>query len=141
MDKNFAVRILNNQNAVQKILRCNNISSEYGLTLSPSQAENLIKDRVDALKETSRIEFNGIILEKLIARFSDSPYIYQDNYEEILSELQSCFYHLKNESRDTVSDDELIDCMKHIFNDDANGSVDYLYDIISDKLQKRLNRR
>ena len=75
---------------------------------------------------TGRIEFGEGVLKKLIRAFSDSPYLWQENYEESLLELQDAFYYFKKESEDYFSDDELISLMKDVFNGVAQGSLDYL---------------
>lgn len=58
--------------------------------------------------------------------FADSPYIYQDNYVTTLTELQECFYYFKGEALEDMTDDELIYLMKEYFNDECQGSVEYL---------------
>jgi len=84
--------------------------------------------RKNSLKEQERIEFGGGILPKLIFAFCDSPFIYQDNYVDTLECLQNIFYLYKNESLDELSDDELIEYMKKHFDNDCQGSLEYLED-------------
>ena len=80
----------------------------------------------DALRQTARIEFRGGTLEKLIDAFSDSDFVRQDNFVELLQELTDLFYASRNEIPDTVSDDELIVFMKRAFNGACAGSVELL---------------
>lgn len=106
--------------------RCNEVSAPFGLVLSDAAMKGLQQHRNDTLKSTGRIEFGGGILEKLVMAFCDSPYLSQSNYEETLTELQELFYSFKNECRDLVSDDELIEGMLLIYEEVAGGSTEYL---------------
>lgn len=109
--------------------RYNRRSEPYGLTLSESALQRLHLLRTEVLQQTGRIELGGGVLEKLIIAFCDSPYVVQSKYEDTLAELQELFYYFKNECRDLVTDDELLDAMRLIFNSVAHGSVEYLGDI------------
>lgn len=112
--------------AESELRGCNEFTARYGLTLSEAQIQGLVERRFGALKDTGRIEFGEGILKKLIYAFCDSPYITQENYEETILELQDSFYYFKNESMDSISDDELIEFMKKVFDGRAQGSLDYL---------------
>jgi len=112
--------------AESELRDCNEFTARYGLTLSKAQIQGLVERRFGALKDTGRIEFGEGILKKLIYAFCDSPYITQENYEETILELQDSFYYFKNESMDSISDDELIEFMKAVFDGRAQGSLDYL---------------
>lgn len=112
--------------AVDKLLACNEEIGKYGLALTEQQALTLIQMRTDALKETKRIELNGGVVDKLILAFCDSPYIEKDTYEGILHELISLFYESKNNTWDTVSDDDMIGFMKKAFNGRCHGSLELL---------------
>lgn len=112
--------------AVQELQECNQFTAKFGLSLSEAQIHNLVQGRFAALRNTGRIEFDQGILKKLIYAFCSSPYILQDNYEETILGLQDSFYYYKNESLDLISDDELIEFMKKVFNGRAQGSLEYL---------------
>lgn len=112
--------------AVDKLLACNEEIGKYGLALTEQQALTLIQMRTDALKETKRIELNGGVVDKLILAFCDSPYIEKDTCEGILHELISLFYESKNNTWDTVSDDDMIEFMKEAFNGRCHGSLELL---------------
>ena len=111
---------------MEELQKCNELSVKFGLTLTDAQIQNLMERRFEALKSTGRIEFGEGILKKLIYAFCDSPYILQEDYENTLIELQDSFYYFKNESKDLISDDELIEFMKELFDGRAKGSLDYL---------------
>ena len=109
---------------VRDIETCNLTTEKYGLSLSPRQIQTLLECRSNALKDTGRVEFGQGVLKKLIYAFCDSPYLTQSNYEEALATLQDMFYCFKNESMDTISDDELIEAMKYVFKGRAHGSLE-----------------
>lgn len=114
--------------AMTELRDCNYLTGKYGLKLSESQITNLVTQRFEVLQSTGRVEFGAGVLPKLIEAFCDSVYITQENYEESIATLQELFYYYKNESLDTLSDDELIDFMRSNFDGPCQGSVDYLGD-------------
>lgn len=118
-------RIMKEQ-AVLEVLKCNEETLQYQLTLSKEEAILLIDARRDALKATHRIEIGGGTINKLIEHFKDSPYISQYNYVSTISELIDTFYYFKNETLDEVSDDELIEMMKELFDQRCYGSIELL---------------
>ena len=109
-----------------EILACNSTTHEYGLTLSEGDVKELIQTRTEALNKSGRIEFNGEIINKIILRFCDSPYISQYNYTATINELVEIFYNYKNETLDYISDDELIEIMKDYFDNYCQGSLELL---------------
>jgi hypothetical protein len=111
---------------VERVLECNNKTEQYGLALSQEEAKNLMICRKDSLSENQRVEFGEGILPKIIDSFCDSQFINQDNYVEILSELQDIFYLYKNETKDELIDDELLDFMKKQYEEICFGDMDYL---------------
>lgn len=106
--------------------RSNDLSARFGLILSEPQMLALAQRRQKALLDTGRVELGEGILPRLIETFCDSPYLCQANYEETLGDLQELFYYFKNESRDQLSDDELIAGMKRLFDGPAQGATEYL---------------
>lgn len=128
MDNNSSLSLLGMQKlqAAAELRECNELTARFGLSLSDSQIHSLIERRFEALLDTGRIEFGQGVLHKLVAAFCDSPHLTQVDYEDTLLELQDSFYYFKNESMDRISDDELIDLMKNLFDGAAQGSLDYL---------------
>lgn len=128
MDNDFALSLMNIQKmqASNELLKCNELTAQYGLSLSAQHIHSLLEGRYNALKDMGRIEFGEGILKKLIEAFYDSSYISQQNYHATLLELQDLFYYFKDESMEELSDDELIECMKNYFNAVARGSLDTL---------------
>jgi hypothetical protein len=110
----------------EKLLACNDYTVIHGLVLTRTQAVELAQRHNEALRSTGRIEFGESVLPKLVYAFCDSPFLMLDNYVETLAELQEAFYYFKNESCECISDDELIEHMRDVFNGKAQGSVEYL---------------
>ena len=105
---------------------CNAYSGRFGLTLRENEIAELVESRAEALRAAGRIEFGGGILPKLIRAICDSPFIMQEDYAAVLSELQEAFYRFKNETMDRLTDDELIALMVKAFNGRAQGSAEDL---------------
>ncbi len=80
---------------LQRILRCNERTGQYGLTLTETDARELMACRENSLKESRRVEFGESILPAVIEFFCDSAYIHQDQYVEVLGQLQELFYIFK----------------------------------------------
>lgn len=108
------------------IRECNSYTERYGLQLTEEAVQNLMLNRRESLMKYGRIEFGTSILPKLIMMFADSAYFKQEEYEELLIELQDCFYYFKQEAMEELSDDELIRIMRLYFEEVCQGSVEYL---------------
>lgn len=121
----FTPSIIKKQ-AVNEIVKCNDVTIKYGLTLTTEQAAELVETRNYALNENGRIEFGGGVIDKIIKEFCDSPYIWMHNYTETIHELLEMFYYYKNEALDLVSDDELIKYMRNAFDGVCQGSLELL---------------
>ena len=117
---------LNRQAQLASVLNTNQYTEEFGLTLTPEEAELLLTERQNTLKEQQRIEFGASILPRLIYEFCDSAYIRQEDYVETLIQLQDIFFLYKNEMLDEITDDELLHFMKEQFETVCYGDLDYL---------------
>lgn len=124
-EKNW-MRLISEKNQISHVIKMNQYTAKFGLSLSEEETKILINDRSDSLTEQRRIEFGEGILPKLIFTFCDSPYIYQENYVDTIGRLQDIFYLYKNESLDEVSDDELLQFMKEKYEGECQGTLDYL---------------
>ena len=125
MQNNYLQKLSENYQ-VGQILKTNEISKENGLTLTEEEAKALVAARGDALREERRVEFGDSISPKLIRTFTDSSFINQEDYAEIIARLQEIFFLYKNESMDMVSDDELLGIMKNAFENESGGDLEYL---------------
>lgn len=135
MSKNLTLSPMDFQKfqTAKELETCNALTLKFGLYLSQEQIARMVEKRVEALQETGRIEFGEGMIKKIIFEFCDSPFIWQDTYEETIFELLDSFYYFKNDSLDIVSDDELIKFMKIQF-DLHEGDIDYLNGTSLEKL-------
>ncbi|NBJ16399.1 MAG: hypothetical protein FNP40_12730 [Dehalobacter sp. 4CP] len=115
-----------NKMAVHEILECNEQTARFGLQLSASEALELVETRAHSLRSFGRVEFAGGMINKLILRFCDSPFLSCHNYASALNDLIETFYYFKNETLDEISDDELIGLMKVYFDGNCQGSLELL---------------
>ncbi len=141
MDDSY-LEIVNKRKQIEiaNIKKCNEYTNKYGLILSDNQISNLLERRKETLKETGRIELREGIIDKLIEKFCDSPYINQENYAETLYELIDIFYEYKNETMDLITDDELIEFMKKSFDGICQGNLEYLSGTVMYRMRENLLR-
>lgn len=123
----FASGLIKKQ-AADELLKWNFYTARYGLELTPDQAVELVETRTHALIQNGRIEFGGGVLEKIVEKFCDSPYLHTRNYPRTLHQLTEIFYYYKNETMDLISDDELLDFMKNSYDGVCQGSLRLLSD-------------
>ena len=90
------------------LARLNAQGAPYGLSLSMGDLRALSDCRAQALQNTGRVEFGEGILEKIVAAFVDSPYLFQEEYTEALARLQEMFYRCKSETHERISDSALL---------------------------------
>ncbi len=131
----------NGSNLPETLLECNRYTQQFGLSLTKEDAQLLVTERVDSLRQHRRVEFGEGILAKLIFTFCDSPFISQNHYVEIIGRLQDIFYLYKNESMDVLSDDELLSFMKEKFDGECQGSADYLEDTVLEAFARKMRQR
>ncbi|MFV0527549.1 MAG: DUF6323 family protein [Lachnospiraceae bacterium] len=105
---------------------CNQTTEQFGLSLSPKDARELIASKRDSLAKYRRVEFSDSILPKLVFTFCDSQYLHQAVYLETLQKLTDMFYEFKNESADQVTDDELLTFMYEQYETVCAGDLSYL---------------
>lgn len=138
--KDFLSLISSGGNQLQSVIKCNEYTRQFGVTLTEVEARQLLDARKQSLHENGRVEFGEGILSKLIFTFCDSPFIYQDNYVDTMEALQDIFYLYKNESLDVLSDDELIEYMKNEFDGTCQGSLEYLEDTSLERFARQIRR-
>ena len=92
----------------QALLRGNAVTERFALTLTPEQCGRLLARRVEALRETERIEPGEGILPKLAVALCDSPCVGPENWEDALGGLTELFYHFKGACGERLGDDELL---------------------------------
>lgn len=140
MENSFELSVINKnkQNEITKILECNKFLHKYGLQLSEKDVQGIEIKRLESLKTTGRLEFEEWIIERLIKEFCDSPYITQENFLDTIYELIDIFYYYKNETKDMVSDDELINFMKIYYDNLAQGDLEYLAGTIMERMKSNV---
>ncbi|SHH78149.1 hypothetical protein SAMN02745823_00998 [Sporobacter termitidis DSM 10068] len=128
MDDDFEKALIKSSRlgAAEELRQTNALTGRYGLSLSDKQIADIVEKRFEAIEATGRVEFGHGIMRMLIGEFCDSPFIYQENYEETILELVDSFYYFKNESEDRIPDDELIKIMRRHFDTICQGSLEYL---------------
>lgn len=120
--------IIARQTGAIDALRCNEVASRFGITVSENDAMMLAETRNKTLKRLGRVEFAGGVIEKLITAFCDSPYLDRDNFMEAMEEFIEIFYEFKNDSLDEADDDEVVELMRRYFDEECAGSIDALRD-------------
>ncbi|RKJ44541.1 hypothetical protein D7X98_11955 [bacterium 1XD8-76] len=125
MGKNW-MTLLQNQNGLSRLMETNQATERFGLALTSQDAELILEERGNVLREMRRVEFGEGIIPRIIHEFCDSAYIDQSNYVETLLRLQEIFYLYKNEMLDEISDSELLHFMKEQFESICFGDLDYL---------------
>ena len=118
------------------LARLNEQSAPHGLSLSMNDLHALAESRTEALQNTGRVEFGEGVLPKLVAAFSDSPYLFQEEYAESLARLQEMFYRCKSETHERISDDALLLAMREAFDGIAGGSLEYLEETVLTELAR-----
>lgn len=123
----------------KEILSLNEKARQYGLILSEKGAKALAEAQKHALKSNGRIELENGIAAKMVDAFCSSPYLSQDSFESTVSELIEIFYQIKNDTNDTVSDDDIVSFMAHSFNTVCGGSLQMLAGQEASRLIKKVN--
>ncbi len=126
MSKGNWLELAADQAQVGKVMETNQYTQRYGLILKPEDAQIIVAERRNTLREQKRVEFGQGILPQLIYEFCDSGYISQSNYVETMIRLQEIFYLYKNETMDELTDNELVHFMKEQFETVCYGDLDYL---------------
>ncbi len=138
MEQKDWLQAVSEANQMASILQTNNRIERFGLCISQEDAKLLLSDRKRGLKENQRVEFGEGILPQLIFAFCDSPFIYQDNFIDVIGRLQDIFYEYKNETIDMLSDDELIEFMKKEFDGPCYGSLEQLEETVLEEMAKNI---
>lgn len=125
MNKDWMI-LLQEQNQLGKVVKTNETTGQFGLSLTVQDAELILEERKKSLMEQKRVEFGEGIITKIIYEFCDSDYIHQSNYVDMIIRLQEIFYLYKNEMQDEITDDELLHLMKEQFENLCFGDLDYL---------------
>ena len=125
MDKDWMV-LLKGQNQLSNVIKTNETTEQFGLSLTEEDAKLILAERKNALAEQKELSLVKELRQKSFMNFCDSEYIHQSNYVETIIRLQEIFYLYKNEMHDEITDDELLHLMKEQFENICFGDLDYL---------------
>ncbi|MDD6339672.1 MAG: DUF6323 family protein, partial [Butyrivibrio sp.] len=67
--------LINRNVQLGNVMRSNEESERFGLSLSEEDAKLILDERKNSLKEQQRVEFGKGVINKIISVFCDSPYI------------------------------------------------------------------
>ena len=121
-----SMNVLSKEQSANELLKLNEESKEFGLVLSLQDAVRGLEDRGRSLLQLGRIELGMEVTKSIIRNFYNSSYILPEEYATALSEIHDIFYSIKNETEDTVGDNELIKIMKEYFEGPCGGSLELL---------------
>ncbi len=117
-----------NQYISKELLALNDSIRENGIVLSSADCKSIAQFRSEALAENERVEVGVGAVGRIIEEFSDSGYVNQQNFRAVVEGLLECFYTIKTETNDLVSDDEVMEFLKYLFETEAGGDITKLYE-------------
>ncbi len=126
--------------AARELEAVNRVIAKHGLSLSRSDIQALVAGRLEALQVSDRVEFGGGVAKELVLAFAGSSYVAQTSFVETVLELQELFYDFKNESFEQIPDDELIARMRSLFDDPAQGDLEYLAEALFEGLGRQVRK-
>ena len=85
------------------------------IAITQDDALMLAERRAESLAETERIEFGMPIVTAIAEAIVTSPFLTQDNIANVLAELQSIFYALRDELPVDVPDIEIVEALRNCF--------------------------
>ena len=94
LDKDWMI-LLKGQNQLSNVIKTNETTERFGLSLTEQDAKLILAERKNALAEQKRIEFGEGIATKIIYEFCDSEYIHQSNYVETIIHCRKYFIYIK----------------------------------------------
>ena len=122
----FSTNALIERKAVKDLLEINATTQKYGLIMTEQIAKEIAEARQHALKANDMIDFSPDTLTRLVRAFSQSYFITQETFAEIIGEITDLFYFLRDEIKGALSDDDLISEMLIVFNDYCAGAMELM---------------
>ena len=111
-----------------QLMALNDDIVENGIVLSEEDCKDIAEFRHEALVESDRVEVGLGIVGRIVREFSDSGYVDQRNFRQIVEDLLECFYTLKNETEDKATDDQVMEFLHYLFEEAVGGDTSKLYD-------------
>lgn len=118
---------VHNRYIARELISLNEKTAEHGITLSEKDCAEIAEFRAESLRESERIEIGVGAVQRIIEEFCDSGYVSQRSFKDTVEGLLECFYTIKSETADRVSDDEALRFLKYLFETEAGGDVSRLY--------------
>lgn len=109
---------------IKELIELNPYSRSNGLVITEEIAREITEARHTALKNNGRVELKTDVTARLVRAFSESPYIFQEDFSFVIAEIIDLFYHIKNETENSISDDDLISEMRNVFNNTCHGDIE-----------------
>ena len=110
---------------LQALVRLNEESIRFGLSLTIERAQRLQERRDAALLENRRVEFGTSVLPALIETFLDDSRIEQADYADTLEALVAVFYRVKTEARERLTDEDVLALLRYAY-DATEGDLHFL---------------
>ena len=111
-------------------------AASHGLVLTEQDTEYLLAENRALLRRSHRLAFGKNAAVMLAEKFSRSAYITKRDFLNVVTELTEFFYEMKNETQDSIGDDELIDELFDEFEHRCGGSVE----LTMSRMENRLLR-
>ena len=116
------------QMVANQLMQLNERIEMDGIVLSQTDCKDIAEFRREALVESDRLEIGLGVVGRIVTEFSDSGYVNQGNFCQVVEDLLECFYTIKNETEDRVSDDDVMAFLHHLFEVSVGGDTSKLYD-------------
>ena len=123
---NLWLTLYQNQYQLTKVMETNQYTKQFGLCLTEEDCREIMEGKSRALRKEKRLEYGTPIIHKIIYAFCDSEYLSQEHYKDTLIRLQEIFYLFKNEMLDELTDDELLELMRLMYDKLCLGNLDDL---------------
>lgn len=111
-----------------QLMELNKEIEENGIVLSEADCKDIAEFRHDVLVETERVDVGLGIVGRIIKEFSDSGYVDQQNFRQVVEDLLECFYTVKNETEDKATDDQVMEFLHYLFEVAVGGDTSRLYE-------------
>lgn len=118
---------VHNRYVAKELLASNERTAIYGIVLSEQDCKEIAECRSQLLMETERIEIGTGAARRIIEEFCDCSYVDPRNFKDTVAGLLECFYTIKNETEDTISDDKVLRFIRLVFETEAGGDVAAIY--------------
>ena len=120
------IKINDDKKFIEKLVDLNAKANNYGLVITESIAREIAVYRNKALIENERFEIKPDAVARLTSAFLETRYIEQEDFADTMGEIINLFYLIKNETENTIADDDLISLMLEVFVETCFGSIEVM---------------